>query len=139
NLFPKLCNTRSSLSAELCLTIQTALKISEKIPTIEAPGYQNRFGFPYRTTLSFQLLIQSLERKATIPHELTASIIQQIISTVKAIPELNVPIEDLSVLSKYRKEIDLMMMTVSSVSLADEVLTGTVIPFQPVTVFGTKK
>src|SRR5205085_531805 len=89
--------------------------------------------------LSFQLLLQSLEEKAAKPDDLTSPLVQQIVNTVKAIPELNLPIVDFSILSKYRKEIDLLMMTVCSISLADEVLTGAVIPFQPVTVFGTKK
>ncbi len=104
----------------------------------EKPDYQNRFGFPYKSTLSFLPLIKSLEEKVN-SNQPDAMLLIEVLKTIKAIPELNKEIEDLAVLKKYRREVDLLMSTLIPSSLSNEIVTGVMIPFLPVTVFGTQK
>ncbi|MEO5674663.1 MAG: GAF domain-containing protein [Chitinophagales bacterium] len=106
---------------------------------IETPNFHNHFHFPYKTTLSFAALISALEQKAMVPDNAEEIILKEILRTVKAAHELNNPIEDLEVIKKFRKEIDILMTTVAPLSISHDELRGAIIPFQPVTVFGTKK
>src|SRR6266480_6588389 len=106
---------------------------------MEAPSYRNRFHFPYRTTLSFDLLIQSLEERAAQPNNPQRPLLQEILKKVKAIPELSRPVEDLSMLREFRDEIELLMSAIVPMGISDTIATGIIIPFQPVTIFGTKK
>ena len=115
-------------------------KTSEEVaPQPATPGYHNRFGFPYSTTLSFVPLINRLEEKASDPNCAEAAHIIDVIKTVKAIPELMEPIEELSVLNEYRQEVNLLMSTVLPSTVLDGSIVGVIIPFQPVTVFASSK
>ncbi|MBX7107245.1 MAG: GAF domain-containing protein [Chitinophagales bacterium] len=97
----------------------------------------SRSGFPYRSTLSFESLISKLEEQAADTGNLEAPFIEQILKTVKAIPALTSPIEDLNVVSRYRKEVDLLLSTVLPTSLMNNYTAGILVPFQPVTVYGS--
>ena len=115
------------------------MKKKDTLPAEPERGYHNRFGFPYKTTLSFELLIRKLELKAADTDNLEAPLYEHILKTVKAIPELLSPIEDLSVLSRYRKEVDLLLSTILPSSMIENYIAGVLIPFQPVTVYGSPK
>jgi hypothetical protein len=108
---------------------------SFKIP--ENPGYHNRFGFPYRTTLSFVPYIQWLEQLVKEKSVPDVMMFRHVLRVVKKCPELLQPIEDLSVLDKYRKEVDLMLSTIIPTSMQDDLTVGVIVPFQPITVYGT--
>lgn len=105
----------------------------------EAPSYKNRFHFPYRTTLNFNLLIRALEERADQPNNPQKPLLYEILKQVKAIPELNQPIEDLSMLREFKDEIELLMSVVVPLGMSETIATGIIIPFQPVTIYGTKK
>jgi GAF domain-containing protein len=114
-----------------------ALKESP-LPNITG-GYATRFGFPYRTTLSFQSLIRRLEERAADPFALEAMLYEQILKTVKEIPALLKPIEDLEILKKYRKEADLLLATVLPTSMIENYVAGIIVPFQPITVYASPR
>lgn len=115
------------------------MSIADTSPQKLLGGYQSRFGFPYRTTLSFDLLIRRLEERAADKNSMESELFSKILSTVKAIPELLVPIDDLSILRKYRKETDLLLSTVLPSSMIENYIAGIIVPFQPVTVYGSPK
>src|SRR6476646_6464157 len=98
---------------------------------MEAPSYRNRFHFPYRTTLSFDLLIKGLEERASQPNNPQEPLLREILKKVKAVPELNRPVEDLSMLREFKDEIELLMSTVVPMGISDTIATGILIPFQP--------
>ncbi|MBA3649101.1 MAG: GAF domain-containing protein [Chitinophagales bacterium] len=102
-------------------------------------GFHNQFGFPYKTTLSFVPLIEKLEETASDPSVPEASLIQEVLKTVKAIPQLLQPIEDLSLLKKYRKEVNLLLSLVVPSTMIETSVVGIIIPFQPVTIYGSKR
>lgn len=102
-------------------------------------GYHNRFNFPYRSTLSFVPLIEKLEEKANDDAVAEASIIREVLKTVKSIPELLKPIEDLSLLKTYRREVDLLISLVLPSAMIDNSIIGAIIPFQPVTVYASPR
>lgn len=102
-------------------------------------GYATRFGFPYRTTLSFQPLLNRIEERAAATDTLEAPLYQQILNTVKEVPALLEPIEDLSLLKKYRKETDLLLSTVLPSSMIENYIAGIIVPFQPITVYASPK
>jgi hypothetical protein len=102
------------------------------------PGYHNRFGFPYKTTLSFLPLLNTLEQKAADPQNVEAPFLRDVLDKIKAIPELTKPVEDLAILKKYRKEVDLLMSSILPSSMIENLIIGAIIPFQPVTVYGSQ-
>src|SRR5262249_42725026 len=105
----------------------------------EFPSYENRFGFPYRTTLSFVPYIRSLEIKAkdtTLPEH---SILRHVLREVKKCPELLEPIEDLSILDKYKKQVDLLLSSLLPTAIHEDLIAGVVIPFQPITLYSTQQ
>jgi hypothetical protein len=112
-------------------------KYTIQIP--QDPGYHNRFGFPYRTTLSFVPYIEWLEQIVKNKGTQDATVFRHVLRIVKKCPELLVPIEDLSLLDKYRKEVDLLLSTIIPTSVQNELTVGVIIPFQPITVFGSDK
>ena len=106
-----------------------------KIPS--DPGYHNRFGFPYRTTLSFVPYLEWMQQ--IDPKAPEATLFRHVLRSVKKCPELLAPIEDLSILDKYRKEVDLLLSTIISIGMKDDVAAGVIIPFQPITLYSTTK
>src|SRR5262245_747700 len=106
---------------------------------VKNANYATRFGFPYHTTLSFVPLLKTFEQKGSDPKSIDAEILRMVLDRVKDIPELHQPIEDLSLLKKYRREVDLLMTTILPTAQMDELIVGVLIPFQPVTIFGSKK
>jgi hypothetical protein len=99
--------------------------------------YENHFGFPYKTTLSFVPYIEWLEDIVKKKEAPDAPVFRYVLKIIKKIPELLAPIEDLSVVEKYRKEVNLLLSTIIPSSSHD--ITGVVIPFQPVTIYATEK
>ncbi|MFI5135010.1 MAG: hypothetical protein ACHQD9_04065, partial [Chitinophagales bacterium] len=102
-------------------------------------GYHNRFGFPYRTTLSFAPYIEWLEKIVKENSAPDVTVFRHVLRAVKKCPELLVPIEDLSVIDKYRKEVDLLLSTIIPTSVENEVTVGVIVPFQPISVYATDK
>lgn len=103
------------------------------------PGYENRFGFPYRTTLSFVPYIEWLETMVKENKTADVPIIRHVLRVVKKIPALLQPIEDLAILEAHRKEVDLLLSTIIPTSVQDDLTVGVIVPFQPVTVYATAK
>jgi hypothetical protein len=101
------------------------------------PGYHNRFGFPYKTTLSFVPYIEWLEAIVKEKSSPDVMILRHVLREVKKIPELLQPIEDLGILDQYRKEVDLLLSTIIPTSVLDELTVGAIVPFQPVTIYAT--
>src|SRR5215217_4712594 len=101
-------------------------KFSVQIP--ENPSYENRFGFPYKTTLSFVPYIEWLEEIVKDKNAADAPVIRHVLRVVKKVPELLQPIEDISILDKYRKEVDLLLSTIIPTSVNDELTVGVIIP-----------
>jgi len=108
-----------------------------KIQIPSDPGYHNRFGFPYRTTLSFAPYIEWLEKIVKENKAPDVTVFRHVLRAVKKIPELLLPVEDLSVLDKFRKEVDLLLSTIVPSSVQSEITTGVIIPFQPISVYAT--
>src|SRR4030095_13886477 len=99
--------------------------------------YENHFGFPYKTTLSFMPYIEWLEDIVKRKEAPDAPVFRYVLKIIKKNPELLAPIEDLSVVEKYRKEVNLLLSTIIPSSSHD--ITGVVIPFQPVTMYAAEK
>src|SRR6187399_480490 len=107
------------------------------VDTSIVPTFQNHFGFPYGTMLSFESLIKKLETNASDPENVEAPFLREILKNFKAIPELMEPIRELSIIEKYRKEVDLLMSTILPSSIINELISGVIIPFQPVTIYSS--
>jgi len=99
--------------------------------------YENHFGFPYKTTLSFVPYIEWLEDIVKKKEAPDAPVFRYVLKIIKKIPELLAPIEDLSVVEKYRKEVNLLLSTIIPSSSQD--IIGVVIPFQPITIYASEK
>ncbi len=110
----------------------------EQHATTETPGYHNRFGFPYRTTLSFLPYIKIIEQKAKDTTQPDSVIMRHVMKEIKKCPELLAPIEDLAIVDKYRRQIDLMLSTLLPTSTLDSLIAGIIIPFQPVMIYGSE-
>src|SRR5262249_41904039 len=80
-----------------------------------------------------------MEEEVAKASSLEAPLHSEILKTIKAIPELLQPIDDLATLSKYRKEVDLLMSTLLPSTIIDSVVAGVIIPFQPVTIYASTK
>ncbi len=98
---------------------------------------QNHFGFPYTTTLSFVPYIEWLEEIVNQDTAPDALVFRYVLKKIKKIPELLQPIEDLLVIEKYRKEVDLLLSTLIPRSAQNAM--GVIVPFQPVTVYSSEK
>jgi hypothetical protein len=85
---------------------------------------------PYPSKLCFSPLIQRIEHEQASGDFGEAFIAKQILKRLKAAPELNHPIEDLTLLETHREVIELMMATVLPPSLRHTQLAKVSAPFE---------
>ena len=92
--------------------------------------------FPFKSVLSLKLLIDYWQN--TLANNQLPAIAGPIHEYIKNAPELQQPIEDLSVLHKHRDFIELLMTAVIPTAQSDYELIAASIPFQFKTVYATR-
>jgi len=104
---------------------------TDSLPYVRINNSSNEFNnFPFKTQLSFLPLIEFWEERAKQSNQLKSEIARQILEHVKKAPELYKPIEDLSIVEKYKETIDQLMSVVYASSQWDSQLSLSSVPFQ---------
>jgi len=85
--------------------------------------------FPFKTVLSFQPLIDFWEKELFRGNEYKSELIKITLDKVKEIPELNKPVEDLSILEKHKDIIDLLMSVIYPATQRERQISASVAPF----------
>lgn len=98
--------------------------------------YNNINRFPFKSTLSLTNLIGYWQIQASDKNNFIAN---TIVSALKQAPELFKPIEDLSILEKYKSTIAMMMTAVFPSALQEDDLLAAAVPYHLDTFYATKK
>ncbi|MFO7446437.1 MAG: hypothetical protein R6W90_08720 [Ignavibacteriaceae bacterium] len=86
--------------------------------------------FPFKTSFSLKPLIELWEKESKHPNSLKSSIASKVVENLKNKPELYEPIEDLSVIDKYKETVDLLMSLVYAPSQWNIQISSSSIPFK---------
>ncbi|MBK8552453.1 MAG: hypothetical protein IPL53_15835 [Ignavibacteria bacterium] len=95
--------------------------------------------FPFKATLSFELLIKHIKSVAESDDEIKKALAMSILKEFNNAPEMHGQISDLSLIKKYDKLIDNMMMFVFPSAFWDKQTYAACIPYSDEIIYGSPK
>jgi hypothetical protein len=85
--------------------------------------------FPFKSYLSFEPLIEFWANNLKSENEYRSGFVKDVLEKINQIPELNKPIEDLSLIEKHKDIIDLLMTVIYPTTQWNKMIGSSVIPF----------
>src|SRR3970282_28078 len=89
-------------------------------------GFKN---FPFKTYLSFKPLIEFWEKELLHSNVYKSELVKISLEKIKRIQELNNPVEDYSIIEKYKDMIDLLMAVIYPAASWQRQISASVAPF----------
>ena len=93
--------------------------------------------FPFKNVLSLRALLDNWRSLRTEKEEFQADLIDRLLHTVEQIPELLVPIDDLTLVEEHRELIDMLISIMLPVGASETTYAAAVLPYSPVTFYQT--
>jgi hypothetical protein len=97
--------------------------------TMVAPQL-HEWSFPFRSELSLEPLMVFWQQTCTSDHPVHGKLAATIQEALRQAPELLAPIEDLAVITRHRKIVDLLMTVAFPQAFWDQTYTAALMPFQ---------
>ena len=95
--------------------------------------------FPFVTKLSFEPLYHRYKEQLAKNKQSYLYLQEDIIKTLDQVPELLQPIEDYSILEKYRQTVDLVMATIFPIAEVENTIAAATKPYDPQQIFSTPR
>ena len=96
-------------------------------------------GFPFVTKLSFEPLYKRYKEQLAKHNHSFLYLQEDIVKTLEYVPELLQPIEDYSILKKYKQTVDLIMATLFPIAEMETTIAAASKPYDTHPIFSTSK
>jgi GAF domain-containing protein len=104
---------------------------TDSLPYVKINDTSSEFDeLPFKSTLSFRPLIEFWQNESGHKNKLKSAIAATVLDGLKGAPELFEPIEDLSIISRYKEVVDLLMTIVYAPSQWSSQISTSSVPYQ---------